>query len=171
MALSITGIANGLTPIDASHITQFYNLLTGVMTDQPVTLKNRVAVGGNQITTDHTLTLVGITSQTGFQQRSLKVVGDANPTFAWDVNGKISWGAGGASAPDTTLERQAAGILKINGSWVYGQIATPSAPGASTSILYFKADGLPYFRSGAAGAETAVGGTNTTDPLVSQVFG
>ena len=171
MPLDTTGIVDGDSPIAAAHITQFYNLLTGAMTDQPVNLRNRVTLGGNQVATDNTLTLVGITAQTGYQQRSLKVVGDANPTFAWDVNGKISWGAGGASAPDTLLERVSAALLKLTGSLIYTQVSTPSAPGAGLTIIYPKADGLLYFRSGAAGAETAVGGTNVTDPLVAQVFG
>ena len=103
--------------------------------------------------------------------RVLLAVGDTNPSFQADKNGKLSWGAGGGSAVDTTLERISATILGINGGLRVAQIATPGAPGAGFSTIYFKADGLPYYRSGGAGAETAIPGTNTTDPLVGQVFG
>jgi hypothetical protein len=40
MPLSYTGIAAGLSPIRASHITQILDWITGVMTDQPGTIKN-----------------------------------------------------------------------------------------------------------------------------------
>lgn len=40
------------------------------------------------------------------------LAGDANPAFRILGDGTHSWGAGGASAPDTTLSRSAAGILK-----------------------------------------------------------
>jgi hypothetical protein len=36
----------------------------------------------------------------------------------------------------------------------FKQVATPAAPGAGASLLYFKSDGALYYRSGAAGAET-----------------
>lgn len=171
MALSETGIADGDSPISAAHITQFYDLLTGAMTDQPVTLKNRVTIGGNQATGDNTLTLVGVAAQTGLLERILKALGDANPTYGVDASGKVSWGAGGASATDTTLERVGAGNLKTNGFFTLTQQAGPAAPGAGLSIVYFDNSGNPFYRSGAAGAATAMAGTNITDPLVAQVFG
>lgn len=170
MALSTTGIVDGESPIAAAHILQFYNLLTGAMTDQPVTLRNRVAIGGNQDAVDNTLTLAGVTAQTGLQLRLLKLLGDTNPSWSVDINGVVSFGPGGASATDTTISRFAAGFLKMSSGIVVDQVATPSAPGASLNILYPKSDGFWYTRAGAAGAETAIGGTNITDPLVAQVF-
>lgn len=171
MPLSTTGIADGLSPIAAAAVLQFYNLLTGAITDQPVTLRNRTALGGNQGTTDNTLTLAGVTAQSGLQLRLLKLLGDANPSFGVSIDGVISFGPGGASATDTTISRFAANFLSMGSGIVVTQAATPSAPGASLNILYAKSDGFWYTRAGAAGAETAIGGTNVTDPLVAQVFG
>lgn len=46
-----------------------------------------------------------------------KVKGEANSRFTADVNGKMQWGAGGASAPDTTMERSATAKLTVTGSF------------------------------------------------------
>ena len=46
MALSLSGIVNGQSPVNDTHLSQFFNLLTGVMVDQPVTFKNTLTVGG-----------------------------------------------------------------------------------------------------------------------------
>lgn len=172
MALSLTGITSGASPISAAHISQFFNLLTGSMTDQPVTLKNTLRVGGNQATSDNALTLVGVSSQTGYMIRTLLATGDTQPSFAIDKNGKLAWGAGGVSATDTTLERVSAGVVKVSSLLQFPEQATPSAPGASLGLMYFKSDGHPYYRFGAAGAETRFdsSGANLTDPLIAQIF-
>lgn len=173
MPLDITNVVDGNSPIPAAAVTQFYDVLLGIMTDQPLSPKNRMTIGGNQATGDNTLTLVGVSGQTGFMMRLLKLVGDAQPVLATDNNGKFSWGAGGAAAADTTMERfgTVPGFLKFDtGGFVVRQVATPAAPGANLNSIYPKSDGFWYTRAGAAGAETAIGGTNITDPLVAQVF-
>lgn len=172
MALSNTGISSGSSPIAATHVSQFFDLLTGAMTDQAVTIKNALTVGGGSegIGTPK-VTLVGLGGQTAAMIRALLLSGDANPTWQIDKNGKQSWGPGGGSAVDTTLERSIATFLLSNGGYDFTQVATPAAPGASKGRVYFKADNLPYFRAGAAGAETAIGvGGSATDPLLSQVW-
>jgi len=55
------------------------------------------------------------------------LAGDAQPNWRLDGSGKLEWGAGGALATDATLYRQAAGILKTDGSIYLGQ--QPTGPG------------------------------------------
>ena len=57
----------------------------------------------------------------------VKVAGEANSRFNVDEFGKLSWGAGGASALDTILQRSAAGILKIDNNLVLGATSLLSA--------------------------------------------
>lgn len=52
-------------------------------------------------------------SGTGFLT---KVLGESNERWRVDYDGKQSWGTGGASATDTTLYRQAAGVVAIAGT-------------------------------------------------------
>lgn len=64
---------------------------------------------------------------------SLSTWGDANPTFAVDADdGDLEWGAGGGSAVDTTLYRDAAGVLRTDGT-----IKAPNI-GATTGNLNLK---------------------------------
>ena len=42
------------------------------------------------------------------------------------------------------------------------QSTTPDAPGAGLTAIYAKTDGALYTRSGASGAETAIGGSGGT---------
>lgn len=57
------------------------------------------------------------------------LVGDAQPAFRVFGNGNLSWGPGGATAPDTTLYRSAAGVLKTD-----GQIVALGAVAASNGV-------------------------------------
>jgi hypothetical protein len=59
MPLSPTDIFSG-RGVRASHVKQFFDLLTGLMTDQTVVLKNTLTVGGNQAVNGHLLTLQGV---------------------------------------------------------------------------------------------------------------
>lgn len=45
-------------------------------------------------------------------------IGDANPLFAVDFDGRHHWGPGGATPPDTILFRSAAGVLKTDTDFV-----------------------------------------------------
>lgn len=42
------------------------------------------------------------------------------------------------------------------------QSSSPSAPGAGLTAVYAKTDGSLYYRAGAAGAETSIGGAGFT---------
>lgn len=171
MPLDVSQVVDGNSPIPAASVVQFYNLLVGLMDDQPVTLRREVAIGGDQASGVTELVLAGVPGQTANHLRVLLAEGDANSLFAISSTAALRWGPGEPSILDVTLERFAAAFLKINGGFVYTQVASPSAPGANLNILYAKSDGQFYTRAGAAGAETAIGGTNVTDPLVAQVFG
>lgn len=173
MALSSSGITAGASPISAAQNIQYFNALTGVMTDQPITIKNTLSVGGgDEATSANKLTLNGVASQTGYMLRVLLAIGDANPTFAFDKTGKMSWGPGSGTPVDTTLERVAATILGANGPVRLAEVATPDAPGAGYGLVYFKADDLAYIRAGAAGAEAQLltAGSAATDPILAQVW-
>jgi len=84
---------------------------------------------------------------------------EANPRIQWDTNGKIDWGAGGASAVDVTLQRIAAATLQVTGNirgsaapsnvadltrkdYVDTQVATavPKAGGTMTGALILSGD-------------------------------
>lgn len=45
---------------------------------------------------------------------SATVGSEANPRFRIDSNGKLEWGPGGVTAPDTALQRTAAGVLSTS---------------------------------------------------------
>ena len=52
------------------------------------------------------------------QALSIKVDGDSQNRVLIDAGGKITWGAGGSSAGDTTLYRNAANVLKTDDGFV-----------------------------------------------------
>lgn len=169
MPLDASGIVSGLV-ITAAKVKQFYDMFTGGITDQAATLKNTLRLGGNQGTTASLLRLDGVTSQTGPLLDARAVSTDAQPVLSVSVAGKVSVGAGGASAVDTTLERLSVGNWLISGGIGLTEIATPSAPGAGKLFLYPKSDGILYSREGASGAETAVGSSGF-DIVLGQSFG
>lgn len=129
--MALVTFADGTNAV-ASHVTQFYELLTGSMTDQTVALKNTLTVGGNQATNANLLVLTGVGSQTG-QFFRVMPSGAGSPALFIDSSGKMN--------ADYEM------ILK--------QIATPSAPGAGYTSLYAKSDGIYYRPTG--GSETTVG--------------
>lgn len=70
------------------------------------------------------------------------------------ANGQTKWYKG--------MTRHGVTVVFYEEPLFFKQVATPSAPGADGSLLYFKSDGQPYFRSGAAGAETRIHNTGTS---------
>lgn len=64
------------------------------------------------------------------------------------ANGQTKWYKG--------KSQNSLGFVFFEDAPKFLQIATPSAPGAGASELYFKSDGLAYYRSGVAGAETKI---------------
>lgn len=143
------------------------------MTDQAITLKNTLRVGGSQGTTSVPLRVDGVTAQTANMQEMYTLAADAQPVYAVSKAGLIQIGPGGASVVDTTIGRASAGNVSVSGGLVTTEISTPSAPGASKGMIYFKSDDLPYYRAGAAGSETAfsAGGSGSTDGVAIQVWG
>jgi hypothetical protein len=80
-----------------------------------------------------------------------------------------------ADTSDVILTAASTGLVqtwtaqqRLNEPVLMPDVSTPSAPGASLNLLYFKA-GLLYRRSGAAGGETPVG-TPPAAPIVAKMF-
>ena len=82
-----------------------------------------------------------------------KATSGATSTKTWEALVDICNELAGRSG---TVAFEAA--LSTTGSITLTQIATPSAPGASATVIYAKTDGALYYRSGASGTETPVGG-------------
>lgn len=99
------------------------------------------------------------------------VQGEAQPRFAADYAGVLSWGAGSSSAVDTVLYRAAAGILRTDNQFVIGStvgmpdavagwlgISNATAPGANPTnggVLWVQSGALKY--RGSSGTVTTLG--------------
>ena len=59
------------------------------------------------------------------QALAVKVDGDSENRILVDAGGKITWGAGGSSAGDTTLYRNAANVLKTDDGFVAASVTVP----------------------------------------------
>ena len=57
------------------------------------------------------------------QALAIKVDGDSQNRVLVDAGGKITWGAGGSSAGDTTLYRSAANTLKTDDAFTAASLA------------------------------------------------
>jgi len=66
---------------------------------------------------------------------------DANAALAINGNGKISWGAGGASASDTDLYRSAVATLMTDGALVTGSTLTVGSIAAAANSNYLCSNG------------------------------
>ena len=88
---------------------------------------------------------------------ALKATSGATSTKTWEALVDICNELAGRSG---TIAFEAA--LSTTGSVTLTQIATPSAPGASKTVVYSKSDGALYYRSGASGAEQSIGGGGFT---------
>ena len=146
-------------PIRSADMKQFVDLFTGVMTDQPVTFKNTLMVGGNQSSSTPPLKLFGVTGQTGNLIELYPTAGSANATFGFGALGNFAWGPGGAAANDTFLSRIAlqnghvtdtAGLLidpylEVTGNvkaagWLFANNATLTGPAANPFMLEVNQD-------------------------------
>lgn len=92
-------------PIRSADMKQFVDLFTGVMTDQPVTFKNAVAIGSSQGATTTPLSLYGAVGQTNNLINLYPSPASLTPTFGFAAYGQFSWGAGGTALQDTFLSR------------------------------------------------------------------
>jgi cytoskeletal protein CcmA (bactofilin family) len=61
------------------------------------------------------------------QALAVKVNGDSENRILIDAGGKITWGAGGSSAGDTTLYRNAANVLKTDDGFVAASVTVPDS--------------------------------------------
>lgn len=126
-----------LGPVKSVDMRQFYDLFTGGMTDQPVTFRNGLSIGGNQNVATVPLKVYGAVGQT---TNLLDLYTDrtaAQPGFGLSAIGSFGWGPGGAAAMDTFMSRIArqnghaddtAGILvtpnlEVTGNLVAGSLS------------------------------------------------
>jgi len=92
-------------PVKSVDMMQFYNLFTGVMTDQPVTFSNTLTLGGNQSVSTVPMRVYGAIGQ---NTDLIDLYADKNqsqPGFGLSAAGRFAWGPGGASPQDTFLSR------------------------------------------------------------------
>ena len=172
MALSIADVIAG-DVIEAAHVTQYFNLLTGIMTDQPVTFRNTLSVGNNAAAVTTPLLVYGTGTPT-YLAAFFSTGSAAQPLLTINNSlAEIGWGTP-TTSPDILLRRVESGVLRILGTAAldFQYRTTPNAPGAGYGRIYFKSDNLPYYRAGSAGAETALGGAaGGWDILNTQSFG
>ena len=94
-----------LGPVKSVDLMQFYNLLTGVMQDQPITSRNALSIGGNQGQTTVPLKVYGAVGQ---NTNLIDLYVDrtaAQPGFGFSATGTIAWGPGGVAPQDTFMSR------------------------------------------------------------------
>lgn len=103
------------------------------------------AAATRQITlTDYALFFTGLDAAQVFL-RSI-VSSEANPRFRIDSNGKVEWGAGGASAVDTALERVAAAVLQT--ATIRGTVAPSAASDLTRKDYVDTSDNLRLLLAG-----------------------
>jgi hypothetical protein len=119
-------------PIKSADLIQFFNLFTGTMTDQPVTFKNTLTVGGNQGVSSAPLRVQGVSAQTANFVEVRLLAADAQPAFIVNPTGTLGWGPGGGTAVDATLSRSGVGILTVSGAGA----AVAQFNGVSAAVNY-----------------------------------
>jgi hypothetical protein len=84
-----------------------------------------VSIGSNTPVTNRKLSIINTGTDLGIAVTPLastdnllesKLSGEANPRFVVEASGSTKWGAGGASAPDITVERSALNTLRFTGA-------------------------------------------------------
>lgn len=120
-----------LGPVKSVDMMQFYNVLTGVMKDQPISLSNVVTIGGDQGVTSVPLKLYGAQGQNTNLIDLYPDKTSAQPTFGFSASGAHAWGPGGTAPQDTFMSRiglqnghavDTPGLLIIPGLEVAGDI-------------------------------------------------
>lgn len=141
--IAVHGIANGsavVGTIDTQTLTN--KTFTGVtVSGGAATITNNDAVGPvltvtNQHSTPTNSALRIVANAAADAAESIRVSGDSVNRFQLDSNGKIQWGPGGSTTPDTDLYRNAVGEVKTDNSLtaagnvtVGGVLATAGASG------------------------------------------
>jgi hypothetical protein len=149
-----------LGPVKSVDLLQFYNLATGVMTDQPVTQRNALSIGGNQGQTTVPLKVYGATGQ---NTNLIDLYVDrtaAQPGFGLTATGTFAWGPGGTAPQDTYMSRIAlqnghatdtpgvlvAPLLEVAGTLTSTRLvapngtAYPTTPAPVNGDLYYRHD-------------------------------
>jgi hypothetical protein len=149
-----------LGPVKSDDMLQFYNLLTGVMQDQPITSRNALSIGGNQGQTTVPLKVYGATGQ---NTNLIDLYVDrtaAQPGFGLTATGTFAWGPGGTAPQDTYMSRIAlqnghatdtpgvlvAPLLEVAGTLTSTRLvapngtAYPTSPAPVNGDLYYRHD-------------------------------
>jgi len=113
-----TDWADGVTPVDEAHLDKMEAGIVGAVPRD------------------------GSVAAAATLYRSKLLAADAQPAFQQKGDGRMEWGPGGATAPDNTLYRVAAGILQTNST--LGSVGTAGYFGFGTKVT-----GNPQFRWGA----------------------
>ncbi len=110
--------------------------LSPVHAGDALQVSGAIAVAGDAVTTD---------------ALALQVTGESQPRFAVQLDGDMRWGLG--SLPDTSLARQAAGVLAVGNGNAFRTgkyceyelcISAPDAPDAGRARVFHKADARTY---------------------------
>ena len=110
----------------------------------------------------------GVFSNTnGFQV--FHASGDTNPS-AQLGDGFLKFGAGGASALDTTISRAAAGIVSLSGIKTAGGGTAPTTVSLTSGTAYTPSTTQNYILTVAGGTVTAIAINGTTTGLTSGTF-
>ena len=100
------------------------------------------------------------------QALAIKVDGDSQNRVLIDAGGKITWGAGGSSAGDTTLYRSAANTLKTDDAFtaaslaVTGEFTLPTSDGSNNQVLVTNGSGTVSWANQSGGGGSP-GGSDT----------
>jgi hypothetical protein len=122
-----------------------------------------------------------VAAAAGTTVQASSVTTDTQPRYAQTAAGTITWGAGGAAATDTTLNRVAAGVLQVGvtgqgGRWAAQQTAATNmafscaVDGDTVARYQVFADGTIKWGPGSGAADVTWNRT-TTGPASSAVTG
>jgi len=142
----------------ASH-KQFFDLFTGVMTDQPVAFANTLMVGGSQGAGAAPVRINGVAAQTANMIEARALAADVQPLFSIGPTGTISWGPGGATGADVTLRRSAANQLTLTGLAGTPALVIPVG-GVTVQAGGITATGTPDLTLGTAASRIVPGATS-----------
>jgi hypothetical protein len=133
---------------------------------------NALKIDGGLIVTAQAATQRGVyfnpATPIGYPLAS-QISGEAQPRFYMGYDGRINWGPGGATAPDTNLYRSAAGQLKTDGRLIAADanvvfLANPASTGAASFMSAVGVETQPRWEAFADGRMYwGPGGTTAVD--------
>lgn len=171
MPLNATNIVTG-DIILATDVIQFYNLFTGVMTDQAVTLKSQVTIGGNHAANVVPLVVQGVSGQTAnlfaVQQFSGSVAFGVSSTGSVTFGGAVTVSGGGVTITGASTFVSGGVTVQAGGLTVTAGGLTVAAGGATIGGLLTAQSGalltgsVMVASSGSAFSQLEVSGTGAT---------